>query len=144
MRFYQEQRRRISNQIRQYELGQNSLEEDNYNMLDNQRLRGNQQQVYTPYNTKTFYTGYAQQKYNIGDGSFAQRRNYKVNTFNINNSKLNSNINDYNYGSNYSFKKVGNKTLCPDCGKLEASYAGSQYTFKVHKLCPGCGKIKQA
>ena len=143
MRFYEEQTKRFSNQIRQYDDGQNLLGEDNYNM------GGNQQQVYDPYgykdySTKTFYTGYGQQRYGFGDGSFPGRRSYAVNTVNIKKSKLNPYINDYNYGSNYTFKKVLNKSLCPDCGKLEASYGGNQYTVKVNHLCPGCGKIKQA
>ena len=139
MRYYQDQRRRFSNQIRQYDVGPELFEDDNYNMLENQQL------VYDPYtykNTpgKTLYTRYVQQKYNVTDGSIPGRRTY---TLNLKNSRLNSNASGYNYGNNYSFKKLSNTSLCPDCGKLNASYAGSQYTFKVNHLCPDCGKIKQ-
>ena len=148
MRYYKEQRRRFSNQIRQYEEGQKLLEEENQQMLEDQRererLRGSQQQDYDPFayknaQTKTFYTGYVQQKYKIADNSFPERNTY---TINIKNSNIND---DYNYGNNYSFKNVSHNSICPGCGKMVASYVGRNYSFsKVDHICGQCGKLKQA
>ena len=142
MKFYKQQRKRFSNQIKQYEDGQRLLEEENIKIIEDQRererLMDSQKAKYSDgfsykdTQEKTFHNRYIQQKYKNADTSFPERSTYTINIKNISSNN--------GYIDNYRFKEVNNKSICPGCGKLILSQVSGSYV----NLCSGCGKIKQA
>ena len=102
MKYLKEKTQRIKDEIRKFEIGQKELEEESMRIrqeeMERERLRSSRaQKSYNPLSykdteTKTFYTGYVQQKYISGGQSFPER--------------------------NMSYNQYGNR-ICLDCGKIK-------------------------
>ena len=156
MKYLQEQRKRFRDGIKTFENGQKVLIKENVRIIEEERerdkLRSSKQtqvQVYDPFSykdteTKTFYTGYIQQKYTNSETPFPERNTY---TINVNNSH--NNMNDYySYGqyssernSNYNYNEVSS-SICHDCGKFKnTNIQNGKFNYaQINNPCPNCGK----